>query len=91
MACVLHTLPMKCLACGSTNLVEGYVSDSNGTRTLIQFAARSVLKRMFGIGQRSVSVLACVPAQLLVEFTDEDRVEYARFDNGPPSVTDSAE
>ena len=84
---------MKCLACGSTNLVEGYVSDSNGTRTLFQFAARSALKRMFGIGQRSVSVLACVhcgTAQLLVEFTDEDRVEYARFDNGPPSVTDSA-
>lgn len=86
-----HTRRMKCLACGSTNLVEGYVSDSNGAATFFQLAARSALKRMFGIGQRSVSVHACMHcgyAQHVVEFTEKDREEFARFDNGLPSVTD---
>lgn len=82
---------MKCLACGSINLIEGYVMDSNGTRVCFQFANRSAIKAMFGIGQRPLTLLACMhcgAAQVRVDFTDSDREENVRFDIPPPSVTD---
>jgi hypothetical protein len=82
---------MKCLACGSTNLVEGYVMDSNGTRLCFQFANRSTLKAMFGVGQRPLALLACMhcgATQARVDFTDSDRKDNARFDSPPPSITD---
>lgn len=85
---------MKCYACGSNNLVDGYVFDSNGARAFFQLAARSSFKQMLGIGQRPVSAYACIHcgnAQLLVEFTDKDRAEFARFDDGLPSVTEPRE
>ena len=60
-------------------------------RAFFQFAARSALKRMFGIGQRAISVLACVhcgTAQVRVDFTGQDREEFAQFVEPLPSVTD---
>jgi hypothetical protein len=82
---------MKCLACGSLNLVEGYVMDSNGTRLAFQFANRSTIKAMFGVGQRPLALSACIhcgSVQARVDFTDSDREDNARFDSPPPSVTD---
>jgi hypothetical protein len=83
---------MKCLACGSSNLVEGVVTDSNGAPVFFQLAEKPTWKRMLGIGQRKVVTYACVHCGLVqqrVAFTSDDRELLARFDGPQPSVIDS--
>jgi len=82
---------MKCLACGSTNLVEGAVMDSNGASLSFQLAENPAWKKMLGVGQRKMQIYACVHcglAQQRVMFTSEDRDQFARFDGPQPSVVD---
>jgi hypothetical protein len=51
---------MNCLACGSSNVVEGIVADSNGRAVVFELAKRSLLRRILGVGQREVVTFACV-------------------------------
>jgi len=82
---------MKCLACGSTNLVEGVVTDSNGTAVFFQLTNKPTWKRWLGVGQREVLTHACVHcglAQQRVTFTSEDREQLARFDRPQASIVE---
>ena len=89
---IRQTLVMKCLACGSSNVVEGVVSDSNGHAVVFEFAERSLLRRLLGVGHREIVTFACVHCGVIqqrVSFTDEDRARLATFDAPQPSVVDS--
>ncbi|MGI8786289.1 MAG: hypothetical protein ACR2HG_00825 [Pyrinomonadaceae bacterium] len=52
---------MKCIACGSTNLIEGKVLDETGSRKLsFKPLEVSMWKAVFGIGIREINASACV-------------------------------
>lgn len=57
---------MKCVACGSTALVEGTLLDNSGGGTSI-FKPKdlSIWKSMFGIGTREVRAYGCIHCQHL--------------------------
>jgi hypothetical protein len=83
---------VKCLACGSTNLVEGALMDTNVAPVYFQLTKKPAWKRMLGIGKREVVTYACVHcglAQQRVTFTSEDRDQLARFDGPQQSVVDT--
>jgi hypothetical protein len=83
---------MKCLGCGSPNLVEGVVTDSNGAPVFFQIANKPKWKQILGVGQRVLVTDACVHCGLLqqrVTFTSQDREQLARFDGPQPSVVDT--
>ena len=83
---------MKCLACGSSNLVEGIVTDSNGSAVHFQLSMNPKWKQLLGVGQRKVLTYACIHcgfAQQRVTFTRKDREQLARFDGPQPSVVDT--
>jgi hypothetical protein len=80
---------MKCLACGSTALVEGSLMDTNGGSLSFQPADVSTLKKMFGMGSRSVRAYGCIHClhlQLAVEFNEEDTQRYQEFEGQQPGV-----
>ena len=77
---------MKCVACGSTALVEG---------TLIDIASGfkpkelSNLKSMLGFGTREVRAYGCIHCQHLqfaVSFSEEDLQRYQQFEGEQPGV-----
>jgi hypothetical protein len=83
---------MKCPGCGSSNLVEGVVTDSNGAPVFFQLTDHPTWKRLLGVGQRRLVTYACVHCGLTqqrVTFTSEDREQLARFDGPQPSVVDT--
>jgi len=81
---------MKCLACESTALVEGSLVDTaNGGAVSFQPSEVSTLKKMFGVGSRSVLAYACIHCrnlQFTVEFNEEDRRKYQQFEGQQPGV-----
>jgi hypothetical protein len=82
---------MTCLACGSSNLVEGVVMDSNGAPVHFQLTESPKWKQILGVGQRKVVTYACVHcglAQQRIAFSSGDREKLARFDGPQPSVVD---
>jgi len=65
---------MKCLACGSSNLVEGVVTDSNAAPVFFQITDKPKWKQLLGVGQRVVVTHACVHCGLVqqrVTFTSK--------------------
>ena len=81
---------MKCLACGSTSVVEGTLSES-GSDSHISFRASgaSLIKRIFGIGTRPVKAYGCTHCahlQLAVEFSESDLEQYQKFEGAQPDV-----
>jgi hypothetical protein len=81
---------MKCVACGSTSLVEGTLIDNSGNKTSI-FKPKelSIWKSMFAIGKREVRAYGCIHCQhlqLAVNFTEEDFQRYQQFEGEQPSV-----
>ncbi len=79
---------MKCVACGSANLIEGSTVDEMGSMSEA-FKPREVstLKAAFGWGIRKVNAHACARCghlQFSVEFTDEDRQKYLKFEGEQP-------
>jgi hypothetical protein len=81
---------MKCIACGSTAVVEGSLMDTaSGGGIRFQPADLSPLKKMFGMGSRSVRAFACIHCrnlQFTVEFNEEDRQRYQEFEGQQPGV-----
>lgn len=81
---------MKCLACGSTALVEGSLMDTASGGTLgFQPADVSTLKKMFGMGSRRVRSYGCMHCrnlQLAVDFNEEDAQRYQEFEGQQPGV-----
>lgn len=81
---------MKCIACGSTALVEGTLMDTaSGGKLGFQPADVSTLKKMFGMGSRRVRSYGCIHCrnlQLAVEFNEEDTQRYQEFEGQQPGV-----
>lgn len=81
---------MNCLACGSTNLVEGNVLEEGSSRQF-KFKLRdvSMWKAAFGIGLQDISAYACVHCgnlQMNVNFSDEDKQHYLKFEGEQPDL-----
>ena len=81
---------MKCVACGSSALVEGTLIDSGGSGTSIfKPKALSIWKSMFGVGTREVRAYGCIHCQYLqlaVSFSVEDVERYQQFEGEQPGV-----
>ena len=81
---------MKCVACGSTALVEGTLIDNSGKKTgIFKPKELSIWKSMFAIGKRGVRAYGCIHCQhlqLAVNFSEEDLQRYQQFEGEQPSV-----
>ncbi len=81
---------MKCLACGSTALVEGSLMDNaSGGGLAFQPADVSTLRKMVGMGSRKIVSYGCIRCgnlQLAVEFNEEDMQKYQEFEGQQPGV-----
>lgn len=81
---------MKCIACGSTALVEGSLVDTaSGGGVKFQAADKSALKKMFGIDSRSVHAYGCIHCgnlQFAVAFNEKDAQRYQEFEGQQPGV-----
>ena len=77
---------MKCLACGSTALVQGTLIDnSSGFKP----KESSNLKSLFGVGTREVRAYGCIHCQhlqLAISFSEEDLQRYQQFEGEQPDV-----
>jgi hypothetical protein len=77
---------MKCVACGSTALVEGTMIDnSSGFKP----KESSSLKSLFGVGTREILAYGCVHChhlQLAVNFSEKDLLRYQQFEGEEPGV-----
>lgn len=77
---------MKCVACGSSALVEGTLIDnSSGFKP----KESSNLKSMLGLGTREVRAYGCIHCQhlqLAVSFSKEDLQRYQQFEGEQPGV-----
>lgn len=81
---------MKCIACESTNLIEGNIlNESGGKQLSFKPLDVSMWKAIVGIGLRDISVYACVHCghlQLNVDFSDEDKQHYLEFEGQQPDL-----
>lgn len=86
---------MKCVACGSTNLVEGNIlNESGGTKLSFKPLEVSMWKAVFGYGVQEVSAFACVHCghlHLNVNFSDEDKQNYLKFEGQQPDLLERIE
>ena len=77
---------MKCVACGSSALVEGTMIDnSSGFKP----KELSFWRTMFGVGTREVRAYGCIHCQhlqLAVSFSEEDLQRYQQFEGEQPGV-----
>jgi hypothetical protein len=80
---------MKCMACGSTALVEGHLQGEDASRIGFQPTDATAFKRMFGLGRRSVRAYGCIRCkhlQFAIEFTEQDLERYLKFEGQQPGV-----
>ena len=82
---------MKCIACGSTALVEGTLLDANSTNDIsFKIGETSFIKRLVGIANnRRVRAYGCVHChhlQLAVDFSETDLESYQKFEGQQPGV-----
>ena len=81
---------MKCVACGSTALVEGaLINNSDGGTSIFTPKELSIWKSMFGVGTREVRAYGCIHCQhlqLAVSFSEEDLQRYQQFEGEQPGV-----
>ena len=81
---------MNCIACGSTNLIEGSIQDNAGsTKEYFKPKDVSAFKAAFGYGLREITALGCVHCgnlQFTVNFTDEDKNIHRSFDGLQPDL-----
>jgi predicted nucleic-acid-binding Zn-ribbon protein len=81
---------MNCIACNSSNLVEGSILDNGGSsKEYFKFVEVSDWKAAFGIGTRDVVAYGCVRCgnlQFIVNFTDEDKKRHLKFEGQQPDL-----
>jgi hypothetical protein len=77
---------MKCVACGSSAVVEGTLIDNaSGFKP----KESSTLKSMLGFGTREIRAYGCIHCQhlqLAVNFTEQDLQRYQQFEGEQPGV-----
>ncbi|MBK9527361.1 MAG: hypothetical protein IPO41_03360 [Acidobacteria bacterium] len=81
---------MECIRCGATAVVEGSLTETSGGGGIaFSISATSLLKRIFGGGNRKISARACVHCshiELLADFTDKDKKRFQEFDGPQPDL-----
>jgi hypothetical protein len=82
---------MKCIACGSTALVEGTLLDANSTGDIsFKIGETPFFKRLFGIANKrqvhAYGCLHCQHLQLAVDFSQTDLERYQEFEGQQPDV-----
>lgn len=81
---------MNCNSCGSTNLIEGTISDSNGGNvSLFVSKDKPIYKKIFGMGGNKILSFACVHCgnlQLTVDFSEKEKKRYIEFEGQQPSL-----
>jgi len=86
---------MNCIACDSTNLIEGKIFDEDGGENIFFKPLEvSVWKAVFGIGTQAISAHACVHCghlHLNVNFSDEDKHRYLKFEGQQPDLLERIE
>ena len=82
---------MKCVGCGSSALVEGYLQSDDASTFGFQLVDVGSMRSMLGIGRRKVRAYGCIRCgnlQFGVDFTDKDRQRYQQFEGTQPAVLD---
>lgn len=84
---------MRCLSCGSTNLVEGTIPQTPKDDLKFTPGGRSFKERMFGGGRKILAYgcLHCNHLQLAVEFEPGDMELYQKFEGPQPSLSERLE
>lgn len=82
---------MNCNSCGSSNVIEGTIidSDSGGSASLFVSKDKPLYKKILGIGGNKILSFACVHCgnlQLMVEFSEKDKERYVEFEGRQPSL-----
>jgi hypothetical protein len=80
---------MKCVACGSTALVEGKIMGGDGSEPSFYPSDTPLLRRMFSMGGRAIRAYGCVRCQHLqfaVGFSEDDLKRYQQFEGAQPDV-----
>ena len=81
---------MNCIACDSTNLIEGNIIDeSGGAKLIFKPLEVSMWKAAFGIGVREISANACVHCghlHLNLNFSLEDKHRFQKFEGEQPDL-----
>jgi hypothetical protein len=81
---------MKCVACGSAALVEGWlIENAGGGTSIFKLKESPIWKSMFGVGTREVRAYGCIHCQhlqLAVSFSEEDLQRYQQFEGEQPGV-----
>jgi hypothetical protein len=74
---------MKCTSCGSTSLVEGVLSQSDSDSVKFTPKDTPMLRKIFGMGGRSVRAYGCTHCghlQLAVDFRESDFERYQNYE-----------
>ena len=84
---------MKCVSCGSTNLVEGTVPLSPKDDLKFYPGSRSFKDRMLGRGRQILAYgcLHCNHLQFAVDFEPGDLEHYQEFEGAQPPVIERLE
>lgn len=80
---------MKCLACGSTAVIEGTIVGNDGTTLGFYPSDVSTIKRMFAMGSRDIRAYGCIHChnlQFAVKFSESDFERYQQFEGQQPDV-----
>lgn len=81
---------MNCNSCGSSNVIEGIISDSNGgDASLFISKDKPYFKKIFGMGGNKILSFACVHCgnlQQIVEFDEKDKERYIEFEGRQPTL-----
>ena len=82
---------MKCVACGSANLIEGTVPLNPKDELKFNPGGRSMKDRFFMDGRnvRAFACLHCHHLQLAVDFQPDDLERYQEFEETPASIVEA--
>ena len=82
---------MKCIACGSSSLVEGTVRDNvGGGQPFFYPSDQSLFRQLFfGSGSREIRAYGCIHCHNLqfgIDFKETDLERYQQFEGEQPGV-----
>lgn len=84
---------MRCVSCGSTNLVEGTVPLTPKDDLKFTPGGRSFKDRVFGGGRKvhAYGCLHCNHLQLAIDFAPGDVERYQEFEGAQPTIVERLE
>lgn len=84
---------MKCISCGSTNMLEGVVPITPKDELKFYPGQRTFVDRVFGHGRRvrAYGCLHCHHLQFTVAFEPSDLNRHQNFEGSQPTLTERLE